>query len=166
MHTLRYLSVVLYVFLLKSRLKLALPPVMTLMSLYPLFVTMYFKFTSRCNVISREVNKYTTQSGTPIWKRFFKKFPCFPEKLTLCAKLRQKWSCWDFEMLPPDYITIKILVLFHKSTYQTLPFSLKIISGKFPSFQEKLTLCAKLEQKWSCLDFEVLPPDYVTINQF
>ena len=60
MHTLRYLSVLPCVFLLKSRLKLALPPVTTLMSLYPLFVAMYFKFTSRCNVINREVNKYTT----------------------------------------------------------------------------------------------------------
>ena len=33
------------------------------MLLYPLFVTMYFKFTNRCNVISREVNKYTAATG-------------------------------------------------------------------------------------------------------
>ena len=61
--------------------------------------------------------------------------------------------------------SIKISVLFHKSTYQTLPFSLKIISPKFPSFSEKLTLCANLVQKWSCWDFKVLAPDYVKINQ-
>ena len=61
--------------------------------------------------------------------------------------------------------SIKISVLFHRSTYQTLPFWLKRISGKFPTFPEKLTLCAKFEQKWFCWDSEVLPPDYVTINQ-
>ena len=33
------------------------------MSLYPLFVTMYFEFPSRCDVISREVNKHTTTTG-------------------------------------------------------------------------------------------------------
>ena len=61
--------------------------------------------------------------------------------------------------------SIKISVLFHKSTHRTLPFRPKRISGKFLSFPEKLTLCAKFEQKWFCWDFEVLPPDYVTINQ-
>ena len=139
--------------------------------------------------------------------------------------LEQKWFCWDFEVLPPDYVTInqnfspipqiytqnptistkkeflknflvfhknfhcvqnlnkngvagilrfyplimsksiKISVLFHKSTHRTLPLRPKRISGKFPSFPEKLTLCAKFEQKWFCWGFEVLPPDYVTINQ-
>ena len=43
---------------------------------------------------------------TILTKRKFWKFPSFPEKLTLCAKLGQKWSCWDFEVLPPDYVTI------------------------------------------------------------
>ena len=40
-----------------------------------------------------------------------------------------------------------------------------MIFGKFPSFPEKVTLCAKFEQKWFCWDVEVLPPDYVRINQ-
>ena len=225
----------------------------------------------------------STHQTLPFWlKRISGKFPNFPEKLTLCAKFEQKWFWWDFEVLPPDYLTInqnfspipqiytqnptistkknfwkisqfskktyivckiwikivligfwgftpwlcenqskfqsystnlhtepyhsgqkeflenfpvfqknlhcvqildknrfagilkcyplimwqsiKISVLFHRSTYQTLPFWLKRISGKFPSFPDKLTLCAKFEQKWFWWDFEVLPPHYVIIN--
>ena len=52
-----------FMYFIKVTVKLALPPVTTLMSLYPLFVTMYSKFNSRCNVISREVNKYTTTTS-------------------------------------------------------------------------------------------------------
>ena len=61
--------------------------------------------------------------------------------------------------------SIKISILFHKSTHQTIPIWLKRIFGKFLNFPEKLTLCAKFEQKWFCWDFEVLPPEFVTINQ-
>ena len=60
---------------------------------------------------------------------------------------------------------IKIPVLFHKSAHPTLPIWLKRIFGKFLNFPEKLTLCPKFEQKWFCWDFEVLPPDFVRINQ-
>ena len=61
--------------------------------------------------------------------------------------------------------SVKISVLFHKSTHRTLPFRWKRIFGKFPSFPEKLTLCANFGEKWFCWDFKELPPDYVTINQ-
>ena len=61
--------------------------------------------------------------------------------------------------------SIKISVRFHKSTHQALPFWLKRISGTFPNFPEKLTLSAKFGQKWFWLEFEVLPPDYLTVNQ-
>ena len=61
--------------------------------------------------------------------------------------------------------SIKISVLFHKSTHRTLPFRPKRIFGKFRIFPEKLTLCEKFGQKWFCWDFKVLPPHYVTINQ-
>ena len=60
---------------------------------------------------------------------------------------------------------IKISVLFHKFTRLTLLFWLKRISKKFSRFPEKLTLYAKLGRKWFCSDFEVLPSDYLTINQ-
>ena len=60
---------------------------------------------------------------------------------------------------------IKIPVLFHKSAHPTLPIWLKRIFGKFLNFPEKLTLCPKFEQKWFCWDFEVLPLDFVRINQ-
>ena len=225
----------------------------------------------------------SARTGPQIWlKTFLKKFPRFPEKPTLCAKFEQKWFCWDFKVLPPDYVTInqnfspipqfytpyttiltkknfwkisqfsrktyivckiwtkmvlmgfwgftpwlcdnqskfhsystnlhtepyhfdqkeflenfavfqknlhcvqnlnknglngilrfyplimwqsiKISVLFHKSTHRILLFQWKRIFGKFPSFPEKLTLCAKFGQKLSVWDFEMLPPDYVTIK--
>ena len=69
-------------------------------------------------------------------------------------------------MLPPGYVTIN-------QNFSPIPqiyipnttILLKRISGKFPNFSEKLTLCAKLGQKLSFWDFELLPPDYVTINQ-
>ena len=79
----------------------------------------------------------------------------------MCVNFEQKWFCWDFKVLPPHYLTIN---QNFRSTYQSLPFCLKSISGEFPSFPE-LTLCAKFEQKWFRWDFEVLPPDYVTMNQ-
>ena len=163
--------------------------------------------------ISVLFHKSTYQTLPFWWKIISEKVPSFPGKLTLCAKLVQKWSCWDFEVLPPDYCdnpsksqsyptnlntkhyhfdwkeflenfpvfkknlhcvqnwyingldgilkcyplvmwqSIKISVLFHESTYQTLPFWLKRISGKFPSFPVKLTLCAKLVQEWSFWNF-------------
>ena len=95
----------------------------------------------------------------------FVNFPVFQENLH-CL---QNWDKNDLAGTLKCYPliisqSIKISVLFHKSTYQTLPYSLKRNSGKFPSFPEKLTLCAKLGQKWSCWDFQVLPPDYVTIK--
>ena len=33
-------------------------------------------------------------------------FLSFPRKLTLRAKLVQKWFFWDFKVIPPDYVTI------------------------------------------------------------
>ena len=71
-----------------------------------------------------------------------------------------------FAVLPPDYMTIN-------QNFSTIPqiytknhtISTKKISGKFLSFPEKLTLFAKFEQKSFSRDFEVLPPDYVRINQ-
>ena len=68
-------------------------------------------------------------------------------------------------MLPPSYVTINqnlspILQVYTPST--TIPA--ENISEKFPSFLEKLALCAKLVQKWFCWDFEVLPLDYEKIN--
>ena len=93
-------------------------------------------------------------------------FPSFPEKLTLCAKFEQKWFCWDFEVLPPDYVTINqnfspILQIYTPNTTILTEENF----WKISNFPEKLTLCAKFEQKWFCWDFEVLRPDYVTINQ-
>ena len=67
---------------------------------------------------------------------------------------------------PPDYVTINQNLSPIPQIYTQDPtISTKKKFGKFPSFPEKLTLCAKFEQKWFCWDFEVLPPDYVTINQ-
>ena len=47
-----------------------------------------------------------TPNTTILTKKNFWKFFRFPEKLTLCAKFQQKWFCWDFQVLPPDYVTI------------------------------------------------------------
>ena len=38
-------------------------------------------------------------------QKIFEKFPHFPGKLALCAKLGQNWFCWDFKVLPPSYVT-------------------------------------------------------------
>ena len=99
-------------------------------------------------------------------KEFLENFPVFQKNLQ-CV---QNWDKNGFAFILKCYHlimwqSISILVLFHKFSYQTLLFWLKIISGKFPSFPEKLTLCANLLQKWSCWNFELLPFDYVTIHQ-
>ena len=47
-----------------------------------------------------------TQRATNLGKKiFFKKFARFPGKY-IVWKLRQKWYCWEFEVLPPSYVTI------------------------------------------------------------
>ena len=109
----------------------------------------------------------STHQTLLFWPKIIsEKFPSFPEKLTLCAKFGQKWLCWDFKVLPPDYVTInQNSVQFHEPTYSLLPLWPKGISGQFPSFPGKLTLCPKFGQKWLFRDFEVLPPDYVKVNQ-
>ena len=95
-----------------------------------------------------------------------KKFPNFPEKLTSLQNLRKNGFAGILKSYPLIlWQLIKISVLFHKSKHHTLPIWLKRIFGKFLNFPEKLTLCAKFEEKWFCWDFEVLPPNFVTINQ-
>ena len=100
-------------------------------------------------------------------KRNFGELPRFPETHTLCAKFEQKWFCWDFNVLPPHYVTINqnFNPIPQIYTPSTTILTIKNFWEKFPNFPEKLTLCAKFELKWLWLDFEVLPPDYVTINQ-
>ena len=94
------------------------------------------------------------------------KFPSFPVELTLCAKLVQKGSCKYFEVLPPYYVTIiqNLSPIPHIYILNTTILTQKIFL-QFPSFPEELTLCAKLGQKLCFSYFQVLPPDYVTINQ-
>ena len=49
----------------------------------------------------------STHKTLPFWpNRIFRKFPSFPEKLTLCGNFGQKWFCWEFKVLSPDYVTI------------------------------------------------------------
>ena len=108
-----------------------------------------------------------TQGHKSSEKHFWRNFPIFQKNLHCPQNLKKKWFCWDFEKSYPLILwqLIKISVLFQKSKLQTLPIWRKIIFGKFLHFPEKLTLCAKFEQKWFCWDFEVLPPDFVRINQ-
>ena len=107
-----------------------------------------------------------TQGHKSSWKHFWRNFTVFQENLHCVQNLDKNGFAGNLKCYPLImWQSIKISVLFHKSTHQTLPFWLKRISGKFPNFPEKLTLCAKFEQEWFCWDFEVLPPDYVTINQ-
>ena len=69
-------------------------------------------------------------------------------------------------MLPPDYLTInQNLNPIPRIYIPNTNILIKNNSGEFLGFREKLTLCAKLGQKFSFLNFEVLPPDYLTINQ-
>ena len=71
------------------------------------------------------------------------------------------------KVLPPDYVTSNqnfspipqiytpnTTILTKKNFWKISQFSRK-----------KLKLCANFEQKWFCWGFEVLPPDYLTINQ-
>ena len=68
--------------------------------------------------------------------------------------------------LPPDYVTINQNFSPIPQICTQIPTILtKNNFGKFPSFPEKPTLCAKLEQKWFLLEYEVLPPpDYLTVS--
>ena len=94
-----------------------------------------------------------------------KKFRHFPGKLPLRAKSGQKWFCWDFKVLPTDYVTVnQISVLFHKTTHQTLPFWIKNF-WKISQFSRKTYIVCKIWIKMVMLGFEVLPPDYVTISK-
>ena len=69
-------------------------------------------------------------------------------------------------MLPPHYVTINQNFSPIPQIYTPNTTILnKMNFWKIPSFPEKLTLYGKFEQKWFYWDFEVLPPDYVTINQ-
>ena len=100
------------------------------------------------------------------WKQFLENFPAFQKNLHCVQNLNKNGFSGILRFYPLImWQSIKILVLFHKSTHKTLPFWLKRIFGKFPSFPEKLTLSANFGQKWYCLDFKVLPPHYVIINQ-
>ena len=69
-------------------------------------------------------------------------------------------------MLTPNYVTIN--QNFSPIPQIYIPNTTILTKKKFwkiSQFSRKLTLCAKLGQKWISCDFEVLPPDYVTINQ-
>ena len=99
-------------------------------------------------------------------KRFLKRFLHFQENLH-CV---QNWYKNSFAGLLKCYpLTMwqstEISALFHKNTHQTLPLWLKRISETFPTFPEKLILCAKLVQKWFCWDFEALTFCYVTVSR-
>ena len=98
-------------------------------------------------------------------KEFLESFPVFQKNLHCVQNLNKNGFDRTLRFYPLImWKSIKISVLFHKSAHRTLPFWPKRIFGKFPSFPEKLTLCANFGQKWFWWDFEVLPPDYVTIN--
>ena len=99
-------------------------------------------------------------------KHFWRNFPIFQKNL----HSPQNWTKNGFAEILKSYPLIlwqliKISVLFHKSTHQALPFWPNRISGKFPNFPEKLTLSAKFGQKWFWLEFEVLSPEYLTVNE-
>ena len=99
-------------------------------------------------------------------EKFLENFPVFQKNLHCVQNLNNNGFAGILRFYPLImWQSIKISVLFHKSTHRTLPFWLKRIFGKFPSFPEKLTLRANFGQKWYCWDFKVWPPHYVTINQ-
>ena len=103
---------------------------------------------------------------TNLTEKTFQEISLFSRKTYIVCKIGTKMVLLRFRSVTPDYVTInqnlspipQIYIL--NSTILT-----KNNFWKYPSFPEKLTLCAKLGQKWSCLDFEVLPSDCVTINQ-
>ena len=109
---------------------------------------------------------YTQNTTISTKKDFWKFFPVFQKNLHCVQNFDKNGFALILKCYPLFiWQSIKVSVLFHKSRHEALPFWQKRISGKFPNFPEKLTLCAKFEQKWFCWDFEVLPNDYVTINQ-
>ena len=68
-----------------------------------------------------------------------KKFLRFPEKLKLCSKFEQKWFCWDFKVLPPDYVTINQNFSPIPQIYtQPYHFDQKEVLENFPVFQKNL----------------------------
>ena len=77
-------------------------------------------------------------NATILIKKISIKFLNFPRKLALCAAFGEKLFYWDFEELPPDYLTINqnSLFLFYKSTHQTVPFWWQKFLKNFPFSQE------------------------------
>ena len=105
--------------------------------------------------------KATIVAKNNLWK-----IPSFPEKLTLCAKFGQKWFCWDFKALPSDYVTIN--QNFSPIPQMYTPKTTIIAKNnfwKFSQFSRKTYIVRKIRTKMVMLGFEVLPHDYVTINQ-
>ena len=92
-------------------------------------------------------------------KEFLENFPVFQKNLH-CVQNWDKSCVSGILKCYPLIISqsIKISVLFHKSTYQTLPFWLERNSGDIPSFPERLRLCAKLGQKMVLLGFWSVTP--------
>ena len=44
-----------------------------------------------------------------------------PRKYTFCAELAEKSFCWDFEVLPPDYVTTNVIFspILHVKRYHS-----------------------------------------------
>ena len=99
--------------------------------------------------ISHLFHRSTNTGHKSSQKHFWRNFPVFQKNLHYVQNLNNNGFAGILKCyLLITWESIKISVRFHKSTHQTLPLWPKRISGKFPSFPEKLTLCAKFGQKW------------------
>ena len=107
-----------------------------------------------------------THRATNLEKNIFEEISQFSRKTYIVCKIWKKMILLGFWSLTQCFVTINqnscpIPQIYTPNTTNLTEKNF----GKFLSFPEKLTLCAKFEQKWFCWDFEVLPPDFVRINK-
>ena len=99
-------------------------------------------------------------------KRISGKVLSFPGKLTLCAKFEQKWFCWDFEVLPPDYGIINQNFSPSPQIYRQYPtISIKKSFWKISQFSRKAYIVCKIWTKMVFVRILSVTPDYLTVNQ-
>ena len=71
--------------------------------------------------VSSVPQTYTPNTTILTKKEFLKNFQGCQKTLYIVCKVGTLRFCWDFEVLPPDYVTIEIGVLFQRFTQQALP---------------------------------------------